>query len=37
MIVRRHFLVNANYLIPLAAHSMRDSIVGPGKRRYYHI
>ena len=40
MIVRRHFPANAKFLIPLAAHSRRDSIdsiVGAGKRRCYHV
>ena len=32
MIARRHCLVNAKFLIPLAAHSRRDSIVGGGKK-----
>ena len=32
MIVRRHFPVNAEFLIPLAAHSRRDSICWGGKK-----
>lgn len=34
MIVGRHFPANAEFLIPLAAHSRRDSICWGGKKAF---